>query len=155
MIRLGGLVGLPAALNGRMVGRVEQTVLTQDGLALRGVVLRHGLGGARWAEAGSISVLGDISVVLRRRPDPVPRDAAFTLTCVKDSGGLNLGRVTDAFISRSSFRVEALEISLGLWEEFTCGRMLARTFVVHPAPGDPGQVLIPCGCVLEKLHNNR
>ena len=49
MIRLGSLVGLPAALEGRMVGRVEQTVLTGDGRYLRGLVIRHGMGGAKWA----------------------------------------------------------------------------------------------------------
>ncbi len=152
MIRLGSLVGLPAALEGRMVGRVEQTVLTPDGHALRGLVIRHGFGGARWAGAGSIRVLGNVSVILACKPRRLPRDADFTLTSVKDTGGLNLGRVTDAYVNAATFQVTALEISLGLVEEFTCGRMLARSFVVQPAPGEPGQVLIPCGCTLEKLH---
>lgn len=152
MIRLGSLVGLPAALDGRMVGRVEQTILTPDGHALRGVIIRHGLGGARWAEASSIRVLGDVSVILARKPRHLPRDADFTLTSVKDTSGLNLGRVTDAYVNAATFQVAALEISLGLVEELTCGRMLARSFVVRPAPGEPGQVLIPCGCTLEKLH---
>lgn len=152
MIRLGSLVGLPAALEGRMVGRVEQTVLTPDGHALRGLVIRHGFGGARWADTDSIRVLGNVSVILACKPRRLPRDADFTLTSVKDTGGLNLGRVTDAYVNAATFQVTALEISLGLVEELTCGRMLARSFVVQPAPGEPGQVLIPCGCTLEKLH---
>ena len=152
LIRLGSLVGLPAALDGRMVGRVEQTVLTPDGLALRGMVIRHGLGGAKWAAAESISVLGDVSIILHDKPGKLPKDAGFALSSVKDTGGLNLGRVTDAYVNPLTFRVTALEVSLGLVEEFTCGRMLARSFVVHPVPGEPGQVLIPCGCTLEKLH---
>lgn len=152
MIRLGSLVGLPAALDGRMVGRVEQTVLTPDGHALRGMVIRHGLGGAKWVDSGHIRVLGDVSVILSGKPGRLPSDADFTLTSVKDTGGLNLGRVTDVYVNPSTFRVAALEISLGLIEELTCGRMLARTFVVQPAPDEPGQVLIPCGCALERLH---
>lgn len=151
MTRLGQVVGLPAALNGRMVGRVEQAVLTPDGRSLWGLVLRHGLGGARWAEAGSIDVLGQVAVVLQEKPTRPPRHADFLLTSVKDSTGLNLGRVTDVYINPDTMQVTALEISLGLVEELRLGRMLARRFVVLPTPEEPGQVLIPCGCVLEPV----
>jgi len=151
VIRLGSIVGLPAALNGRMVGRVEQAVLTPDGHALRGLVIRHGLGGAKWLDAACIQVLGAVSVILDCKPCTLPRDADFALTSVKDTGGLNLGRVTDAYINPETLQVTALEISLGLVEEITLGRMLARQFVVRPVPGEPGQVLIPCGCTLERI----
>lgn len=151
MIRLGSLVGLPAALDGQMVGRVEQTVLARDGHSLRGLVVRHGLGGAKWVDAAHIRVLGDVSVILSARPGRLPRDADFTLTSVKDTGGLNLGRVMDAYVNPATFQVTALEISLGLVEELTLGRMLARSFVVRPLPEEPGQVLIPCGCTLERI----
>lgn len=151
MIRLGGVVGLPAALEGRMIGRVEQTVLSPDGRSLRGLVLRHGLSSARWAGAESIGVLGQVAVVLRDRPTRPPRHSDLLLTSVKDSAGLNLGRVTDVFIHPETLRVTALEVSLGLVEEVCLGRMLARRFVLRPTPEEPGQVLIPCGCVLEPV----
>lgn len=147
MIRLGSIVGLPAAVGGRMVGRVEQAVLTSDGRRLRGVVIRHGLGSARWAPAENIAVLGDVSVILISKPGRVPRDAQFSFPAVKDTAGLNLGRVTDVYIHPATLRVAALEISLGLWEEITLGRMLARQFTLQQ-----GQVLVPCGCTLERLH---
>ena len=60
MIRLGSLVGFPAVLEGRMVGRVEQTVLTQDGRSLRGLVIRHGMGSAKWAGCERICLLGEV-----------------------------------------------------------------------------------------------
>lgn len=151
MIRLAGVVGLPVALEGRMVGRVEQTVLSPDGHRLRGLVLRHGLSGARWAGAESIDVLGRVAVVLRRKPGKLPPHADFLLTSVKDSAGLNLGRVTDVYINPDTLRVTALEISLGLVEDISLGRMMARSYVVRPAPGEPGQVMIPCGCTLERV----
>lgn len=150
MIRLGSVVGLPVILEGEMVGRVEQTVLTPDGRSLRGLVVRQGMGGARWIRQESIRVMGDVSVIIGEKPGRLPKDAGFALTSVKDTGGLNLGRVTDVYLYPQSFRVAAIEISLGLWEEWTLGRMLARQFVVRPAPEEPGQVLIPCGCVLER-----
>ena len=43
----------------------------------------------------------------------------------------------------------------GPLEELRCGRMLARDFAVHPAPGEPGQVLIPTGCTLERIRERR
>jgi hypothetical protein len=91
-------------------------------------------------------------VILKDKPTHLPRDADFTLTGVKDTGGLNLGRVTDAYVNPATLQVTALEITLGLVEELTLGRMVARQFVVHPQPDEPGQVLIPCGCTLERLH---
>jgi hypothetical protein len=69
---------------------------------------------------------------------------------VKDSAGLNLGRVTDVFLHPQSLQVAALELSLGLAEEFSFGRMLARQFTLQPEADDSCQVLIPCGAVLEK-----
>lgn len=150
MIRLGRLAGLPVILEGASLGRVEQSVLSRDGHALAGLVVRRGLGAARWVASRDILVLGDVSVIVCRKPGKVPADAGFTLTGVKDSAGLNLGRVTDVFLHRRSLQVAALEITLGLVEEFTLGRLLARQYVVHPAPDEPGQVLIPCGAVLEK-----
>ena len=50
-----------------------------------------------------------------------------------------------------TFRVVALEISLGLVEELTCGRMLARSFAVSPVPAEPGQVILPGEGLLERV----
>jgi len=151
LIRLGSIAGLPVIWQGKVLGRVEQAVLTRDGRALRGIVLRRGLGSARWAARSDLDVLGDVSVILSRAPTRPPRDAAFALGSVKDTAGLQLGRVTDVFLHRESLQTAALEISLGLWEDLSCGRMLARTYVLPPAPEEPGMVLIPCGAVLEPL----
>ena len=150
MIRLGSLVGFPAVLEGRMVGRVEQTVLTQDGRSLRGLVIRHGMGSAKWAGCERICLLGEVSVILRGRPGRMPEGAGFALQRVKDADGLILGVVTDAYVNPCTFRVTALEISLGLVEELTCGRMLARSFAVSPAPAEPGQVILPGEGLLER-----
>lgn len=145
-IRLGHIVGLPVIRNGRVLGYVERGLLHRDGRSLRGLTLRRGLGGARWADQRSISVLGDVSVILSEAPGRVPRRVDFALRLVKDSGGLTLGWVTDVFLHPLTCRVTALEISLGPAEELRCGRLIARAWTVDPCTG---QVLIPCGCVLE------
>jgi len=146
-MRLGQLLGLPVVLEGRMIGRVERAVVSPRGDRLRGVTLRRGLGGARWAAQEDIAVLGDVSVVLWRPPSRLPRDADFSLRSVRDTGGMTLGWVTDAYVRPESFRLTAIEVSLGLMEELRDGRYLARRW--HVAPGTD-EVLIPCGCTLEK-----
>ena len=146
-IRLGQLLGLPVILEGRMVGRIERAVITPDGECLRGVMLRRGLGGAKWASRDHIEVLGEVSVILKHPPTRVPKDADFAFHGVRDTGGMALGWVTDAYLHTGSFRLTALEVSLGLMEELRGGRYLARKWSVTP---ETGEVLIPCGCALEK-----
>ena len=58
--------------------------------------------------------------------------------------------MTDVFLNPETRRVTALEVSLGLVEELRHGRSLIRDFVVQPVPREPGQVLVPCGFVLEQ-----
>lgn len=146
-MRLGQLLGLPVILEGRMIGRIERAVISPEGDRLRGVMLRRGLGGAKWASREDIEVLGEVSVILRHPPARAPRDAGFSLRGVRDTGGMALGWVTDAYLHTGSFRLTALEISLGLMEELRGGRYLARRWSVSPGTGE---VLIPCGCALEK-----
>ena len=155
MIRLGSVTGLPVVCSGKLQGRVEQAALNPDGRSLRGLVVRRGFGGARWLAAEDILVLGEVSVIALRPPGRMPRDAAFVLGSVRDTAGLDLGRVTDVYLQPDTRRVAALEITLGPLEELRCGRMLARDFEVHPAPGEPGQVLIPTGCTLERIRERR
>lgn len=150
MIRLGSMTGLPVVLTGRMMGRVEQAVLTRDGRALRGIVVRHGLGSARWVDNADVRIIGGVSVIVGRKPCKLPGDADFSLSGVNDTGGMHLGYVTDVYLNPVTRRVTALEVSLGPAESWRCGRMLARDYVVKPTPEDPGQVLIPCGCALER-----
>lgn len=154
MIRLGSMTGLPVVLDGRMLGRVEQAVLSRDGAGLRGLIVRRGFGGARWLAVEDVQVLGQVTVIAGCKPGKLPRDAAFALGSVRDTAGLDLGRVTDVYLSADDYRVTAIEMTLGPLEELRHGRMLARTFAVTPAAEEPGQVLIPTGYVLEKVRRN-
>lgn len=142
-VRLGRVVGLPAVCGDRLVGHVERAVLEEDGRQLRGLILRRGLGGARWAAREEIGLLGDVSVILKTRPGRPPRSTDFTLRAVKDESGLTLGRVTDVFVSPDTLAVTALEVSLGLVEELLRGRQLIRRWAIRPGDQDGPQVLIP------------
>lgn len=145
-LRLSRLLGLPVILGGKTVGRVERAVVSPDGRRLRGLILRQGLGGARWAGLEDIAVLGEVSVILQHPPVRLPPDAGFALRSVQDSGGLTLGWVTDVLLNPATCRVSALEVSLGLMEELMGRRFLVRCWTVTPRTG---QVMIPCGPMLE------
>ena len=99
MVRLGSVPGLPVVCGGRMLGRVEQSILTPSGKSLRGMVIRKGMGGAKWLENDQILVIGGVSVLARGPAGKLPKDADFSLTSVKDASGLRLGRVTDVFLN--------------------------------------------------------
>ena len=146
-VRLGRIVGLPAVLKGRVAGRVERAVLTPDGRRLMGLILRQGMGSARWAAAEDVLNLGQVSQILRTRPGRLPAGAGFSLSSVKDSGGMLLGWVTDVYLDAASRAVSALEVDLGPVESLRTGRLLARQFTVTEGTGD---VMIPCGCALER-----
>ena len=150
MIRLGRLTGLPVVSGGHTIGHVEQSILTRDGLHLRGLTVRHGFGSARWIPAHAISVIGDVAIIIDGKPCRAPKDCTFTLTIVWDSAGLLLGRVTDVYIGHGSHAVQALEISLGPIETLRYGRCIARSFTVSAITTDTGHVMIPCGCTLER-----
>lgn len=142
-IRMGRVLGLPVVHGERLVGHVERCVLDAAGKSLRGLVIRRGLGGAKWVGREGVGVLGDVSVILTQAPARPPRDADFSLRLVKDEGGLTLGRVTDVWLSPESLSVTALEITLGLAEELRSGRLRVCDWVVLPGEDGDAQVLIP------------
>lgn len=140
-VRLGRIVGLPAVCGEKMVGHVERAVPDAGGRTLRGLVIRRGLGSAKWADRSAIAVLGDVSVILEARPVRVPRGGSAVLGAVKDESGLTLGRVTDLWVNPETFAITAMEISLGWMEEMRGGRRIIRRWTIQP--GQETQVLIP------------
>ena len=141
-VRLGRILGLPAVCGGRMVGHVERAIPAEDCRQVAGFVIRRGLGGAKWADASTVEVLGDVRLILRSRPERHYRDKTFSISAVKDESGLTLGRVTDWWISRDTLDIAALEISLGPIEDLRRGRCTIRSWTIQP--GEDGlQVLIP------------
>lgn len=140
-VRLGRIVGLPAVCGEKVVGHVERAVPDAGGRTLRGLVIRRGLGSAKWADRSAIAVLGDVSVILEARPGRVPRGRSAVLGAVKDESGLTLGRVTDLWVNPETFAITAMEISLGWMEEMRGGRRIIRRWTIQP--GQETQVLIP------------
>ncbi len=140
-MRLARVVGLPAVMGEKLVGHVERAVLDGAAHHLRGLVIRRGLGSAKWVDCGAIRVLGDVSVVLDARPVRLPKEADATFSIVQDESGLMLGRVTDAWVSADTLDITALEVTLGLVEDLRYGRCIVREWAV----GKEGQVILLVG----------
>ena len=141
-VRLGRILGLPAVCGEKVVGHVERAVPDESGQRVTGFVIRRGLGGAKWADRSAVTVLGDVSVILKERPVRMPKGSSVTLAAVKDESGLTLGRVTDWWISRESFDIAALEVTLGPLEDLRSGRRTVHAWAVQPGE-DGATVLIP------------
>lgn len=139
-VRLGRILGLPAICGERVMGHVERAVPDETGQHVQGFVIRRGLGSAKWADHSAVSVVGDVSVILSRRPGRVPKGSDALLSAVKDEGGLTLGRVTDWWISRDTLAITALEVTLGLMEDLTSGRRTVNRWTVKR--GEDGLIVL-------------
>ena len=144
MTGLKKLVGMPVIVGGKAAGSVMRGVLTEDGRALRGIVLRGGLRGTRWLPREQIELVGKLSVIARGRPHRLPKAADYRLFRVSSADGARLGIVTDALINEETLRVSALEISGGPLDDLIDGRWYATVYHVRPA-GDTGHVTVPLG----------
>lgn len=141
-LRLTRVMGLPVIRDGKQVGHVERAVLSPDGRHLAGLVIRRGLGGARWVIRNGISVLGEFSVVVTSAPARLPRPIVDAPRRVSDASGLALGRVTDAWLLPDTLQTAALEVTLGPIEDLRRGRLRVRRWTTQTGSGCTPQILI-------------
>lgn len=110
---LNRMVGLPVVLGDERVGCVERAALTPDARKLDGVVVRRGLGGARWVAADAVEMVGESCVVIRRKPAraaSLPKEKSLVAL---STSGKRVGEVTDALVCGDTLRLLALEVSAG------------------------------------------
>lgn len=113
LISLRCMVGMPVVWQNRQIGHVEQALSDQEGRRLDGVVIRKGIGSARWCPAEAIEVVGEECLVVCQKPvrrsvGPVSAPGWAYLT-----SGQCIGEVTDAILSAATLRISALEVSPG------------------------------------------
>lgn len=136
MRKLRALIGLPVVVNNHRIGRVVQAELSTDLTQLLGVWIDAGLLGTRFIPADSLGMLGQVAVMAddcgkrkRCKTSPLFRRAVGT-------DGSRIGAITGAEIDELSFRVEALELSCGLWDDLLSGRMRISRFTLNRETGD-------------------
>ena len=69
---LNRMVGLPVVWQDRQLGYVERAVPDARARRLSGVVVRKGIGAAKWVSSDGIAVVGSRCVLIRQKPGAVP-----------------------------------------------------------------------------------
>ena len=110
---LNQMTGLPVIWRERQMGYVERAVVDLGSMCLDGVVVRRGIGSARWAPKADIVLVGKNSVILSQPPVRMPNLQHTDIRRALSVSGGSAGMVSDVILSGDSLRVEALEISQG------------------------------------------
>ena len=110
---LNRLTGLPVVWRDRQMGYVERAVADVPRMRLHGLVVRKGIGGARWSPAENILLAGKRSVVLSSRPVRMPETEPRPVRLAIHAAGGCAGEVCDVFIHGDTLQIAALEISQG------------------------------------------
>ncbi len=139
MLRMSKIIGLTSVLHGtgRRMGLVERVCLSADGQDAAGLVLRlYGLTrGKRFVPFGRIALWGEVTVAvtgMEKVPGRLKKQEDLLGLSVLDTSGERLGWVTDALIEEETGRVAALEVSQGIVDDFTRGRIRVRDFTMRP-----------------------
>ena len=142
MLRMSKIIGLTSVLHGtgRRMGLVERVCLSADGQDAAGLVLRlYGLTrGKRFVPFGRIALWGEVTVAvtgMEKVPGRLKKQEDLLGLSVLDTSGERLGWVTDALIEEETGRVAALEVSQGIVDDFTRGRIRVRDFTMRPGGG--------------------
>ncbi len=112
-ITLSRMAGMPAVFQNEQVGYVESALLDARDEKLDGLVIRRGIGAAKWAGSEAIAQLGSRCVILHSRPVHMPPRTQQPPGRVFLTTGVCAGDVTDAFLSSRSLCVSALEVCQG------------------------------------------
>lgn len=137
-ISLSRLAGMPVIWQDRQMGYVEHALVDAGLCCLDGVVVRKGIGAAKWVGCGAIALVGSRCVLINAKPERMPVRGQDRPGQVFLTTGQSAGEVTDVFIQCDTFRVAALEVCQGPLYRLMGQRAYAPQFCVQPN----GQVMV-------------
>ncbi len=139
---LNRMVGLPVVWQDRRLGYVERAVPDARARRLSGVVVRKGIGAAKWISGDGIAVVGKSCVLVRQKPGSVPDGRPGRLGRAFLTTGECVGEVTDVIICGDTLRLEALELSPGPVYRLLGRRAYAAQYRVDEGTRT-GEVVVP------------
>lgn len=110
---LNRMIGMPVILGDRQLGSVELAVADAGARRLSGLVIRRGIGGARWVPAEGVELVGEKCVLIRMSPAHSPGKKEAGGRIALSTTGERVGEVTDALLRGDTLRLIALEVSPG------------------------------------------
>lgn len=137
------MVGLPVIWQDRQMGYVERAVPNASAKRLGGIVVRRGLGAAKWLSPNGIAMVGEQCVLINQKPGHMPDGKECTLARAYLTTGECIGEVTDAVIEGGTLGLVALEISGGPFYRLMGRKSYAAEFRVCEAEGRQGGVVVP------------
>lgn len=140
---LNRLIGMPVVWEDRRLGYVERGVTDAAARCLRGVVIRRGIGAAKWIPSRAMKLVGLRCILLRSGPQPMPEDQKSMPGQVCLTTGERLGQVTDGLLNGSTFRMLALEVSPGPLYRLMGKCAYAAEYRVIQAGARAGEVVVP------------
>ena len=105
------LIGMPVLLQNRKLGYVEHAYAGQE--KLEGIVIRHGIGSARWLPAEDILEMRRECVVASCKPSALPQLCPKRADRACGTDGRWVGEVSDWILFNNSPRFAAVEVSPG------------------------------------------
>ena len=110
---LNRIAGMPVIWQDRQIGCVERAIADTSARRLRGLVIRKGIGTARWLPAGSVRLIGRRCVLAGATPEPLPDGLTDVMMQAYLTTGERAGQVSDALFSGLTLQLVALEITPG------------------------------------------
>lgn len=121
--------------SGRTLGRITGVLLTKAGQKVTGLALR-GKGlfrRRRFVPYSDIRHFGERTVeVSRTVKKGMENERPLLGQTVRGTSGVHLGWVTDGLLEEETGQVSAVEVSYGLYEDFSLGRSLMHDFILRP-----------------------
>lgn len=143
LMTLNRIAGMPVVCGGRQIGQVERAVADAENAVLHGLVVRRGIGAAKWLPASGLEWIGEVCVAARKKPCPLPAKLPPCVSHVYLANGNLAGTVADMVLCSHTFRILALEISPGPLYGLAGKTEYARQFSVR---GGDGQVMVAHLC---------
>lgn len=150
-ISLSRMVGMPVVFLDKQIGCVESAVVDAQEARLDGLMIRRGIGAAKWADSAQIEQLGSRCVLLRSKPVRMTDKSQPPPGRVYLPTGLCAGEVTDAFLSSRTLCVSALEVCQGPLYRLVGQRAYAARFQVQAGGSVVAQELLSWAQLVKQL----
>lgn len=140
---LNRLVGMPVIWQDQNLGSVERCVTDPQARRLRGVIIRRGIGMARWIPSEAVTLVGESCVLVRQKPESIPDELPEEMNEVYLTSGEKVGHVSDGVLDGLTLRLKALEVSSGLFYQLMGETAYVMRYHVFPSRDRQGRVVAP------------
>lgn len=140
---LNRMVGMPVIWQDKKIGSVERGIADPQARHLWGVVVRRGIGAAKWLPSDALVLVGERSVLARRMPESMPDALPSEMNEVYLTNGERVGQVSDGVLGGCSLKMRALEVSPGLLYRLMGDTSYAVRYHINRTREGRTQVVVP------------